>query len=202
MHSRIFDRFVQVETELSKLTGGTGLGLSISKSLIELLGGKIWLKSDSGKGTTFYFTIPYKKFEEKIIIKKPVLPQIINDEKKHTILVAEDEEANFVFLEILLKNMFKNTIILHARNGQEAINSVIQFPEISLILMDLKMPEMNGYTATIEIKKINPDIIIIAQTAYALSSDELKAKEVGCDNYIPKPINKNNLFELLSKYLY
>ena len=115
-----------------------------------------------------------------------------------TILVAEDEEVNYLYLEIVLNNNGYN--VLHARNGQEAVNLCKEFPEISLALIDIKMPIMNGLDATNEIKKMRPDLPVIAQTAYALESDKKLYENYGFDEYITKPINKNYLVEIVNKH--
>ena len=194
----VFDRFVQVETDITKLVGGNGLGLSISKALVELLDGKIWLKSEKGKGTTMYFTIPYNQSK-----KVEKLPQIeikqLKGNKKYIVLVAEDEVANYFYLEELLTDL--NIIPIHALNGKFAVDMVAQNPEIDLILMDIKMPVLDGYGATEEIRKFRPDIPIIAQTAYLQLINGLKATDLGFDDFIFKPINPQVLKEILQKYL-
>ena len=201
IQEKIFDRFVQAETSLSKMMGGTGLGLSISKSLVELLGGRIWLKSEVEIGTTFYFTIPYKvtSFRKSNKIENTQISE--NIENKYTILVAEDEDTNYIFLDVLLQNLNKNFNVIRAHDGYEAINYIKRNIDIDLILMDIKMPGTDGFTASKEIKKLKPEIPIIAQTAYAQDSDKTNAINAGCDEYISKPINKMKLIELIKKYL-
>ena len=195
----IFDRFSQEEKELSKKVGGLGLGLSIAKENAELLGGKITVESIKGEGSTFFVTIPYKHVAnpENIIIKN----KIKNTEKQNLILIVEDEEVNFLFLEILLKK--SNTTkfnIIHVKNGQEAVDICNNNQNIDLVLMDLKMPIMNGYDATTQIKKNHPNLPIIAQTAYSTKEEKEKATIAGCDDFISKPIAKDALFEILKKY--
>ncbi len=116
-----------------------------------------------------------------------------------TVLVAEDYESNFHLLETILKTM--DIKVLWAKNGIDAIESCLSNPDIDLVLMDIKMPDINGYKATKQIKEKRPDLPIIAQTAYALYGDDLKAEEAGCDAYIPKPIRRKKLIELLTKLL-
>ncbi|MDB4303485.1 PAS domain S-box protein [Desulfosarcina sp.] len=201
----IFDRFVQADYSLSSRYEGSGLGLSISKAYVELLGGNIWLESVEGKNgnageTQFYFTIPYKTEKAKIKsrneqFKTNLAPQI----KDLKILIAEDEESVFTFLSIILKNIGKE--ILHAKTGIEAVTFCQDNPDIDLILMDVRMPEMGGYEATREIREFNDDVVIIAQTAFALAGESKKAMRAGCDDYISKPINKNHLFKLIGKHV-
>ena len=198
----IFERFSQAEKELSKNVGGLGLGLSIANENAELLGGKITLKSEKGKGSTFFVTIPYKPVnsESEILDKN----KEINTEKqdKYTILIVEDEEVNYLFIETLLEDVIKiNCNILHAKQGKEAVDLCTENSEIDYILMDLKMPIMNGFEATKLIKKFKPDLPIVAQTAYTTNQDKEKAFTAGCDDFISKPINKELLNETINKYL-
>lgn len=198
----IFERFSQEEKELSKNVGGLGLGLSIAKENTELLGGKITLESEKGKGATFFVTIPYKpanpdttksdfnKFKDKI------------EHDKFTIIIAEDEEVNFLYIETLLDNEMEiECEILHAKNGKEAIEICKQNTNINLILMDLKMPIMNGFEATKKIKEFRPNLSIVAQTAYRSNEDKEKAFMAGCNDFISKPISEETLNEIINKYL-
>jgi signal transduction histidine kinase/ActR/RegA family two-component response regulator len=200
-HKEIFERFMKVESRSpDKIYRGTGIGLSISKNLVTLLQGTIWVESVPGSGSTFYFTLPYKY--EKLEGKQGYLPY---EEAKgmrwegKTILIAEDENTNYYFLRELLKRTGVN--ILHAENGEEAVRLTKEQPGISLVLMDLKMPVMDGFDATRLIKMYNRRIPIIAQTAYAMEGDEEKSRRAGCDEYIAKPIRKENLLSLMAKYL-
>ena len=197
----IFNRFEQADIGDARAFQGSGLGLAISKAYVEMLGGKIWLKSEEGKGSEFMFTIPYKKK----VIKTPEPVSRVSEklsEKKVTknldILIVEDVETNSYYLETILKNRFRK--IRSATNGKEAITQCLEHPEINLVLMDIKMPIMDGYDATREIRKFNQDVVIIAQTAFALVSDREKAIEAGCDEYISKPIIKSELLSLIKKY--
>ncbi len=194
----IFQRFRKLEDDNSTLYRGAGLGLSISKHLVELLGGKIWVNSSPGKGSTFRFTIPYFYIEAlpKAEIKKKNKNTI--DLNNDLILVAEDDYSNFQYIEKLLEKA--NAQIIHASNGKEVINFVINNPEIKIILMDIKMPEMNGIESLLELKKRNYTIPVIAQTAYAFSDELKQIIEAGFVDYIIKPINPNELFQLLMKY--
>ncbi len=193
----IFDRFVQADIEDVDVHEGAGLGLSISKSYVEMLGGKLWVKSKVGEGSQFYFKIPKTSVSEKVL--KP--------EKKHIkklsfenlkVLITEDEIYAYSYLDILLTNL--NATTLHAENGKEAIEMVKNNPDIDLILMDIKMPVMSGIAATKEIRKFNKDVIIIAQTAYALQGDKEKTLQAGCNDFISKPIKSKKLNELLKHY--
>ncbi|MBL7138634.1 MAG: response regulator, partial [Bacteroidales bacterium] len=179
---------------------GTGIGLSVAKKLTEILGGEIRVDSKEGEGSTFYFTIPY--LGEKTI--RPAESFIVSSQKKpsfpgKTILIVEDDDSSFEYLQIVLKKL--QLIILWAKNGIEAIELSKSNPEIDLVLMDVKMPGMSGYEATKQIKKIRPGLPIIAQTAYALYKDKEKSEEAGCDDYITKPIQKELLMKFLEKYL-
>jgi PAS domain S-box-containing protein len=195
----IFDHFVKEDRGPLRLTEGSGLGLSISKGMVEILGGKIRLDSELDKGSSFFFTIPVLKEEKKTYPAKPTL-SIKQGPGKYLILVAEDDEANFLYIKALLK---KNTMaeILHAANGKVAVEKYIQNPGVNVILMDIKMPVMNGLEATRQIKAINPAVPVIAITAYAMSGDEARIMEAGCDYYLTKPLNKNLLLAKLAEYV-
>ncbi|WP_319500680.1 PocR ligand-binding domain-containing protein [uncultured Draconibacterium sp.] len=205
-HNReiIFERFSQEDKEISKKHGGLGLGLSISKENAILLGGDITLESKKGVGSTFYVTIPYKpanntrhELQAESSGKASGTPI-----KKSTILVAEDEEVNFLYIEALfeVKNG-KSFNIIHAKNGKEAVDICLQGEKIDMVLMDIKMPVMNGHEATKKIKSDFPDLPIIAQTAYSTHSDKQLALKHGCDDFISKPLKKEELFKLINKYL-
>ncbi len=197
LQQKVFERFRQANLDYSREYGGNGLGLSLSKRLVELLGGKIWIESEENKGSTFYFTIPINSpLENKSEDKKNTIPN--KEIKPLTVLVVEDEEVNFQFIKEILS--VNNPNVIWAKNGKQAIEKCKNNPEIDIVLMDIRMPVMNGYESTKEIKKIRPELPVIAQTAYAMSDDLNKVKAAGCDDYISKPINIDNLLQLINKY--
>lgn len=192
----IFGRFVK----LSSFEQGTGLGLSICQTLVEHMGGTIGVDSEEGKGSTFWFTLPYKAaiaVEESI--KKEEIQPISIEKNKFTILIAEDNESNYKLFASILKGEYQ---LIHAWDGQEAVEMFKQYnPQI--ILMDINMPVMDGYEATKEIRKYSAKVPIIAITAFAYASDEQRVMESGFDGYMPKPINarllKAQLTEIMQK---
>jgi signal transduction histidine kinase/CheY-like chemotaxis protein len=199
----IFERFIQADIADKMARQGAGLGLSISKAYIEMLGGKIWVESEVGIGSTFYFTLPYNTSHERIIAQKNLQEsQAENDPAPEVqglkILIAEDDETSEMLLGIGVKKLSKQT--LKARTGVEAVEIYLENPDIDLILMDIQMPGMNGYEATRQIRQINKVVVIIAQTAYGLSGDREKAIDAGCNDYIAKPVKNDELQRLIQKY--
>ncbi len=196
----VFDRFVQADLSLSKPYEGAGLGLSIAKAYVEMLGGKIWLQSEWEKGTQFFFSIPLVQKATKISLPTSTR-NITNDDeilKNLTILVAEDDSTGQIYISELLKGKCKKVIF--AENGKVAVQLFLENPEVDLVLMDMRMPVMDGYEATAKIKEINPEVVVIAQTAYALAGDKEKILAVGCDDYLSKPFPGKDLFEMVRKY--
>lgn len=197
----IFERFSQEGKFFSRNIGGLGLGLSIAKENTELLGGNISVESDKGLGSIFQVSIPYKPVYKVPSLKKGH-SMSGGFPEKYIILITEDEEVNYLFMEILIKDGIKLPCsILHAKDGLEAIEIFKNSDKIDLVLMDLSMPVMNGYEATKKLKLLKPELPIIAQTAYSTSEDKSKAIIAGCDDFITKPINKENLLKILNKYL-
>ena len=199
-HQVIFNIFRQIDDTHTRKYGGTGIGLSIAKRIVEMLGGEIWVESEPGKGSIFYFTLPSVS-EERQTENKPVdkTEDMEYNFSGKTILIAEDEFSSFEFLRIFFTKM--NIRVLWAKNGIEAINFCETDPSINLVLMDIKMPLMNGYDSTIKIKKLRPGLPVIAQTAQAMITDKEEALKAGCDDYISKPIQIRQLKDLLIKYL-
>ncbi len=198
---KIFHRFTKIEDDKTKLYRGTGLGLAIAIKLVELLGGKIWVESELDKGAAFYFSIPYLK---KVKPEKKKLEENIEDIwvslKNNVILVVEDVEKNFIYLREILRT-YTEAEIIWAKNGLEAVKFCREIQEISIVLMDIQLPELNGIEATKQIKSFRKDLPIIAQTAYAMSEERKQSLEAGCDDFIAKPINRNELLRKISIHL-
>ena len=200
----IFGRFSKEEKESSKNIGGLGLGLWIARENTDLLGGKITLKSKKDKGSTFFVTLPYN----------PALSYLDNNSStsnlkeeerrreahKCNILIAEDEEINFLFLEILLKNEVDlHCSIVHAKNGEEAVAICRKNSEIDFVLMDLKMPVMDGFEAIKLIKEFRPELPIVAQTAFSSAEDKERVFAAGFNDFLSKPISQEALSEVINK---
>jgi PAS domain S-box-containing protein len=198
----IFDRFVQADIADKNALQGAGLGLSIAKAYVEILGGKIWLESEPGEGSVFYFAIPHNNEVNDInTSQNSTSENTKNDQLKNLkILIAEDEETSDLLLTFALEKISRE--ILHAKTGVEAVEICRSNPDIDLILMDIKMPEIDGYRASTLIRHFNKDVPIIAQTAYGLSGDREKAIESGCTDYLSKPVKNDELIRLISKHLY
>lgn len=197
-HQVVFERFSQIHQGSKYNVGGTGLGLTITKALVNMLGGEIFLESEPGKGSTFSFTIPYK------IPQLIHQPQLVtgNQEKKSfsnkTILIVEDDQYNAEYVKEILSG--KNVNILVTENGQEAIEISLSQP-VDIVLMDIRLPGINGYEVIHQIKQHKPNLKIIAQTAYAAQDEKQKAFDAGCNDYISKPIKQEVLLTMLSKHL-
>lgn len=194
----VFERFTQLKQNINQNIGGTGLGLSIVNGLINILGGEINLESEAGKGSTFSFSIPYKKIrplhhEPKVIEKK-------NDYRfdNKTILIVEDDLHSAEYFDEILEDT--GLKIIHSLRGLEAIQKAIS-QSVDLVLMDVQLPDVNGYEATRQIQQIKPHLKIIAQTAFASHDEKQKALDAGCTDYVSKPINQHLLLAMLDKHL-
>jgi len=200
----IFERFRQGSESLTRNYEGAGLGLSISKAYVEMLGGKIWVDSEVGKGSTFYFTLPYNYEPEEKVVAENVIPvedsylQINPEVSGLKILIAEDDETSEMLIKKIVKRCGKEVLI--ARTGVDAIEVCRNNPDLDLVLMDIKMPIMDGYEATRQIRQFNKVVIIFAQTAFSLSGDRENAIEAGCNDYISKPYGPYLLYTLLKKH--
>lgn len=197
----IFERFVQADLTSTRPYEGSGLGLSIVRAYLDKMGGRIWLESVPGKGSTFYFTLPYTP-----IVLNSVHLLVPDDiqatpllEKTVTVLVAEDDPINFIYLETLLKREGFN--VYHALNGLEAVEMAKLHADIDVILMDIKMPEMNGLEATRTIRQFNQQVPIIAQTAYAFTEDKENAMKAGCTDFLTKPTTRVQLLLALQTHV-
>lgn len=195
----IFERFIQADITDKMARQGAGLGLSITRAYVEMLGGKIWVESVEGSGSTFYFTLPYNAHPAKeIVVQQYTTSDKTNQIRKLKILIAEDDEVSELLLDNSVKMFGKE--ILKARTGIDALEVCKRNPDTDLVLMDIQMPEMNGYEVTRKIREFNKEVVIIAQTAFGQSTDREKAIEAGCNDYIAKPIGQNDLIALIQKY--
>ncbi len=198
----IFEPFRKGEFNSDKLYRGTGLGLAISHRIVDLLGGEMGFDSEIGKGSRFWFDLPGGTSLQNAPEAKLMEPSIGYEPiylTGKTILIAEDEETNFILVDEILKNFNAKTIWV--KDGKKAVESCKSNPDIDLVLMDVKMPIMDGYTATSFIKELAPDLPVIAVTAHAFAGEREKAKSFGCDDYLAKPILQNELINKINPYL-
>jgi len=196
----IFERFMQSDVAVSRVVEGNGLGLSISKAYVKMIGGEIWVESEVGKGSTFYFTVPYcpLNITENTSDNKELNGVELSQSDKLKILIVEDDETSEMFVSLIVQDL--SSQIIKARTGKEAVLAFKDNQDIDLVLMDIQLPELNGYEATRQIREINKDAIIIAQTAFGLYGDKEKALNAGCNDYIAKPIKEKELHAMIFKY--
>ncbi|MCX7986029.1 MAG: response regulator [Bacteroidales bacterium] len=193
----IFERFRKLETDSETLYRGNGLGLYISRKLAQFMGGDISLESEVGKGSTFYLTIPYSVKQRESLGENYSSYYAHLSWPEKTILIVEDETSNYKYLEALLNNRAN---LIWAKNGIEAVQ-ICSEKKIDLILMDIKLPKLDGFQATRKIKEMNASIPIIAVTAYAMEADKNESIQAGCNNYISKPFKMEELFSLINSYI-
>jgi PAS domain S-box-containing protein len=193
----IFETFVQEDVSISRGYEGSGLGLSIVKGLVGLLGGSFSVRSEKGNGSTFFFSLPYFKADSGVQISQNETVYKNRVKGNDVILIVEDDRTNYLYINILLKSLYTT---LHAENGLKAIEIVKKNPDVALVLMDVKLPLLNGLDATREIKLLRPDLPVIAVTAYAQANDQVRCHEAGCDDYLPKPILKEILYNKIEKF--
>lgn len=199
---KVFDRFIKFDYH-GLNNEGTGIGLSLVEKIVTLLNGRIWLKSKYGEGSTFFFTIPYIPAKADVIpvsLRKP-RNKILNDipGTRKTILVVEDDKESYLLIQEILRPL--NVDIHHVGNGKDAVEYIRNNPDTTLVLMDMKLPSMNGEEATTAIRKFNQDIFIIAQTAFAMVGDKEKAINAGCNDYVTKPLESKKLMEMIAFHL-
>ncbi|MFA6235379.1 MAG: response regulator, partial [Bacteroidota bacterium] len=194
----VFERFVQADIKINRPHEGSGLGLPIAKAYVEALGGKIWVQSEVGNGSTFNFSIPNHSFA------KPQAAPVTDETEPEalpkglSILIAEDDDTSFLFLKTILAK--EGLTLIRTTNGEDTVSAMQETPHISLILMDIKMPRMSGLEAAQRIRQFNHTIPIIAQSAYAASVDKNAALEAGCNDYISKPISRHELIKMIHQY--
>jgi len=196
-HEEIFDRFSQADNSTTRSYGGTGLGLSIVKKLLELMGSEITLESEPGKGSVFRFRLPVfllRESEEKVNHEKPEKPGKTMNAK---ILVVEDDSVSRLYFKQILKNFTSE--LLFAETGKEALQ-LFESQNPDVILMDIALPDINGLEIVRKIRETNKKVVIIAQTAYAMTDDRQKAFDAGCDDYVAKPIKTALLMEKLMQF--
>lgn len=198
---QIFDRFKRIDNNQKSGFGGSGLGLAISRNIARLMGGDLMLDTELDKGSTFRFLIPYYEIKPDLIT--PPAVEAKRDDKPdwsdRYVLIAEDEDSNFKLLEIMLRKT--NVKVVRAYNGKQACDYVTGGRPVDLILMDVKMPVMDGYEATARIKDMKPELPVVVQTAFALAGDRQTSIDAGCDDYLSKPIKATELYGILKKYL-
>ena len=198
LHEKIFERFRQADLKVSRTHGGTGLGLAICKRLVELMSGTIWLESEINIGSSFYFTLPYVQAE---IQEKPKFKSRFSfvSKTKKTILVAEDNDINYLYLYKVLTRA--NYTVIRAKNGSEAVHICEENPDIAMVLMDIRMPVLDGIEAAKLILQQKPNLPILMQTAFALTVHNEQIKQINCIGMISKPIKRDELLRYISEHI-
>jgi CheY-like chemotaxis protein len=199
-HILIFERFRQIDESFTRSYGGNGLGLTICKGLIKLFGGNIWVESDGNNGSTFYFSIPFHRvlLKNEQNIHDHCISENVYDWSGRKILIVEDDLTCYEFLSEVL--LLTNCVFEHASSGPEALKRFSRTP-FDLVLLDMQLPEVDGYQIAHAIRKTNPHIPIIAQTAHAMSDDKQKCINAGCNEYIAKPLHFEHLLETINSFL-
>ncbi len=199
MKYQIFERFIQADNTITRSYGGTGLGLAITKGLVELMNGRLWVESEEGKGSSFYFTLPYNtvlvndRTSQSVENAKPVYKW-----KGKTILVVEDDYDSYLYLETLLEK--NEASVIRAIHGEDAILQIKSNSNIDLVLLDIQTPVMNGIDAALAIRGFNRKIPIIAQTANVFEEDKDRCLSAGCNAFVSKPIEIKELFHLIDNF--
>ncbi len=189
----IFGRFRQVDEKSTRTHGGSGLGLAISKGLLDIMNGEIWVESQVNKGSTFYFTLPYKPVTKNVVIKEEITYSKIL-KRKH-ILIVEDDTYNTNYLAEILANIDANCV--YTPSGKDVMSLLTQNPLTEIVLLDISLPDIDGKDLAKIIKEKYPQMVIIAQTAYAGSKDKEQCIEAGCDFFISKPYTKDALINMI-----
>jgi CheY-like chemotaxis protein len=195
---KIFERFRQVDDASNRLYEGTGLGLTISKNLVELLGGEMWVESEKGKGSIFYFTLPYKSQDTKPTQDMDEQKSVQNWQEK-TILIVEDDLTSLEYLKEIIEPTGATPIL--KKSGEEGYQAYKANFSIDLILMDIRLPDISGIEIIKRIRKTDKKVKIIAQTAHAMGKDRNLALQAGANDYIAKPIGMDDLLSIMNKYI-
>jgi PAS domain S-box-containing protein len=195
----IFERFRQVGDSTSRVNEGTGLGLTISRNLVELMGGEMWVESEEGAGTMFCFTIPYQPGRIKDRKARQDNKKADYSWQDKTVLIVEDDLTSREYLKEIIQST--GAEIIQAENGREGLKALESNPSIDLVLLDIRLPDMNGTKVAQEIRKQDKNIAIIAQTAHAMGGDRGKCIQAGATDYIAKPTDIEDLLAIISKYI-